>query len=141
MQGMNRIRHAYLELAPELEPYFVTSRYDDDFGILASSIARSRPPGPFQAFVAIPGVVAVLDSVVAGAVAGIAVLALDAGTVASITAGAFVSRWQWPLSSASGSTRSGPTGAASRSASRRRPTRRRSGARGPQRVGPAGFRQ
>lgn len=25
MQGMNRIRHAYLEL----EPYLVTSRYDD----------------------------------------------------------------------------------------------------------------
>ena len=29
MQGMNRIRHAYLEIAPELEPYFVTSRHDD----------------------------------------------------------------------------------------------------------------
>ena len=25
VQGMNRIRHAYLELAPELEPYFVAS--------------------------------------------------------------------------------------------------------------------
>jgi hypothetical protein len=24
--GMNRLRHAYLELAPELEPYFVTGR-------------------------------------------------------------------------------------------------------------------
>src|SRR5690349_15934088 len=23
--GMNRLRHAYLELAPELEPYFITS--------------------------------------------------------------------------------------------------------------------
>jgi hypothetical protein len=30
VQGLNRIRHAYLELAPELEPYFVTSHYDDD---------------------------------------------------------------------------------------------------------------
>ena len=29
MQGMNRIRHAYLELSPELEPYFVSSPYDE----------------------------------------------------------------------------------------------------------------
>ena len=27
VQGMNRIRHAYLDAAPELEPYFVTVRY------------------------------------------------------------------------------------------------------------------
>src|SRR5215204_2670051 len=27
--GMNRIRHAYLELAPELQPYFITSHHDD----------------------------------------------------------------------------------------------------------------
>ena len=46
VQGMNRIRHAYLELAPELEPYFVTSRYDDELGVLHSSIARARVPGP-----------------------------------------------------------------------------------------------
>ncbi len=24
--GMNRLRHAYIEIAPELEPYFVTGR-------------------------------------------------------------------------------------------------------------------
>jgi hypothetical protein len=28
--GMNRLRHAYLELAPELEPYFVTAHHDDE---------------------------------------------------------------------------------------------------------------
>ena len=47
IQGMNRIRHAYLELAPELEPYFVTSPYDDEEGMLLSSLlrldARCRP--------------------------------------------------------------------------------------------------
>ena len=32
VQGMNRIRHAYLDIAPELGPYFVTSKYDDDRG-------------------------------------------------------------------------------------------------------------
>lgn len=34
--GMNRLRHAYLELAPELEPYFVTSHFDDEASIMAS---------------------------------------------------------------------------------------------------------
>jgi hypothetical protein len=88
VQGMNRIRHAYLELAPELEPYFVTSRYDDDTGVLISAIARPRVTVPLQGFVAIPGVVAVLDSVVAGTVAGIAGVGLKVATGASLAFGA-----------------------------------------------------
>lgn len=87
MQGMNRIRNAYLDLAPELEPYFVTSRYDDQEGVLLSSVAMRKVPWT-QAFVAVPGVVAVIDSVVAGAAIGIAALALDLGTAASLAAGA-----------------------------------------------------
>ena len=99
VQGMNRIRNAYLELAPELEPYFVTSRYDDDPGILVSTLARRAVRIPLQGFVAIPGVIAVLDAVVAGAAVGIAGLGLDLGTGLSralgaggflVTLGAFV---------------------------------------------------
>ena len=88
VQGMNRIRHAYLDAAPELEPYFVTSRYDDDLGILQSSVAMHGWPPWWQVFVAVPGVVAVIDSVVAGAVVGIAAIGLDLGTAASIALGA-----------------------------------------------------
>lgn len=72
VQGMNRIRHAYLQLAPELEPYFVTSKYDDEAEILRSSLAAQRPLTRMQPFISAPGVVAVLDSVVAGVAAGIA---------------------------------------------------------------------
>jgi hypothetical protein len=86
VQGMNRIRHAYHDLAPELEPYFVTSRHDDDAGVLASMAMQDIVPRR-QAFVAIPGVVAVLDAVVAGAIAGIAMIGLDAGTAATIALG------------------------------------------------------
>jgi hypothetical protein len=86
VQGINRLRHAYLELAPELEPYFVTSPYDDAAGVLASS-PRSKPRTPFQAFVAAPGLIAVLDAVVAGATAGIAALGLDLGIAGSLTIG------------------------------------------------------
>jgi hypothetical protein len=87
VQGMNRIRHAYLDLAPELEPYFVTSRYDDDMGILQSAVALRKWPSPAQVFVTIPGVVGVIDSVVAGAIAGIAAVAFDLGTGVALALG------------------------------------------------------
>ena len=87
MQGMNRIRNAYLELAPELEPYFVTSRYDDEQGIRLSLAATRRPMSPLQPFVAIPGVIVVIDSVVAGAIAGIAGLGLDVGVGGALALG------------------------------------------------------
>ena len=87
VQGMNRIRNAYLQLAPELEPYFVTSKYDDDAGVLESAVATVGPTPRYQAFVSAPGVVAVLDSVVAGAAAGIAGVALDVGISWSLMLG------------------------------------------------------
>src|SRR5439155_20925179 len=46
--GMNRLRHAYLELHPELEPYFVTSQYDDLRGALQTlgvNLAADRGVG------------------------------------------------------------------------------------------------
>ena len=36
LQGMNRLRHAYHETVPGLEPYFITGRYDDVLGIFAN---------------------------------------------------------------------------------------------------------
>jgi hypothetical protein len=87
VQGLNRLRHAYLELAPELEPYFVTSRYDDVAGVVASA-PRSKAATPLQTMMSSPGLIAVLDSVVAGAAVGIAVLGVDVGTGPTIAAGA-----------------------------------------------------
>jgi hypothetical protein len=86
VQGMNRIRNAYLDLAPELAPYFVTSKHDDDPGVLVSLAMPGVVPRR-QAFIAIPGVVAVLDAVVTGATVGIAGLGLNLGTPASIAMG------------------------------------------------------
>ena len=90
VQGMNRIRHAYLELAPELAPFFITSAHDDEPGVMLSAMGHPNRPKPFQGLVAVPGVVAVLDSVVAGATAGIALLSAGAGTAAVLIVGAFV---------------------------------------------------
>jgi hypothetical protein len=84
---MNRIRNAYLDFAPELERYFVTSKHDDDEGVLISSLAVPRVVPHLQGFVAVPGVIAVLDSVVAGATAAIAALGLGVGTAGSVAVG------------------------------------------------------
>jgi len=36
VRGMNRIRHAYREMVPGLEPYFVSGFHDDARGVLAT---------------------------------------------------------------------------------------------------------
>src|SRR5437773_2256483 len=72
--GMNRIRAAYLELAPDLERYFVMSAHDDLRGM---AITMGVPPGLGAAawiahlISAAPTVVTVLNAVLAGAIAAI----------------------------------------------------------------------
>jgi hypothetical protein len=41
-QGMNRIRHWYLEVAPEMAPYFVLPATDDPWASLAAIGVGSR---------------------------------------------------------------------------------------------------
>src|SRR5256712_11157581 len=62
--GMNRLRHAYLELHPELEPYFVTSPYDDLTGAVQTigyPLATGRKVGSvLHAVQALPGMLSVI---------------------------------------------------------------------------------
>ena len=74
--GMNRIRAAYLELAPDLERYFVMSAHDDRSGI---GITMGMQPGGAvlwvgQILAGTPTVVMILNSVLAGVIAGLAAL-------------------------------------------------------------------
>jgi len=65
--GMNRIRAAYLEMAPDLAPYFVMGVHDDAPGV---GITMAVPPGtaPIVHLIAgTPTLVMVLNAVVAGA--------------------------------------------------------------------------
>jgi len=65
--GMNRIRAAYLEIAPDLAPYFVMGVHDDAPGL---GITMAVPPGtaPIVHLIAgTPTLVIVLNGVVAGA--------------------------------------------------------------------------
>jgi hypothetical protein len=77
VRGMNRIRAGYLELAPELERYFVTSHHDDERGILATAGWKSGPT--LFGYVTTPAVVGVIDAVLAGVITflGTAALGLE----------------------------------------------------------------
>jgi hypothetical protein len=73
--GMNRIRHAYLEIGAGLSPYFVAGSHDDDAGLrLTYGI---HPPGTAMAhwLVTMPGMVAVIDAVLAGLIVGVVLMA------------------------------------------------------------------
>jgi hypothetical protein len=88
--GMNRIRAAYLELAPDLEGYFVMSAHDDPRGI---GITMGVPPGGTiswigQIIAGTPTVVMILNSALAGAIAAIAALRMGAAPTLILVAAA-----------------------------------------------------
>jgi hypothetical protein len=70
VSGMNRLRHAYLELAPELEPYFVTA-YHDDTASIQQSYGLGFRPGFGRILSATPNLVAAITAVVAGVLAAL----------------------------------------------------------------------
>ena len=78
--GMNLLRHAYLGAAPELRPYFVSGSTDDEPGIMATFGATPGPGSFAHEFVTTPGMLAVIDGVIAGVLAGILTLRAGFGT-------------------------------------------------------------
>ncbi len=90
--GMNRIRAAYLELAPDLERYFVMSAHDDRPGV---GVTMGVQPGGGLMWIAhllagTPTVVILLNSVLAGVIAAIAALRGGAAMSATLGAGVLV---------------------------------------------------
>jgi len=88
--GMNRIRGAYLEIAPELEAYFVMGVHDDPRGI---GITMGVPPGtpPLAHLVAsTPFLIVVLNAVVAGAIAALVLVRFVAPGAAGAVIGALI---------------------------------------------------
>jgi hypothetical protein len=70
-QGMSRIRHYFLEVAPEMEPYFVLPATDDPWASLAAVGIRTRGNPWWQALPTAGAVVVVINSVLAGVFAGL----------------------------------------------------------------------
>jgi hypothetical protein len=87
--GMNRLRHAYLELAPELDPYFVTSHHDDEPGVLQTYSFRANV-GLSDLLSGSPVIIGIIDAVVTGVFSVIVCQALGAAVVVQITVGLVV---------------------------------------------------
>jgi hypothetical protein len=89
LQAMNRLRHAYLELVPGVAPYISTATHDDLPSSFFSAFAISRQANPvIQGLMTTPGAVAVVCSVLTGAIAGIVASQLTSGFELPIGAGA-----------------------------------------------------
>jgi hypothetical protein len=93
VRGLNRVRSGYLEIEPSADNYLVTGRADDPAGVLAT-LNPGRSAGSLYGIVTTPGVIAVVDSSVAAAIAALvlSLLAPAAGIagVLAIGAGAFL---------------------------------------------------
>jgi hypothetical protein len=87
--GMNRLRHAYLEIAPDLEPYFVTGHHDD-IGSLVRSIAGNAQIRPSRVIAGTPVIVAVISSVIAGVIAALLANVATDRTAITTTTGVLV---------------------------------------------------
>lgn len=99
--GMNRLRRAYLDLHPELEPYFITGTHDDLPGALQTigyRVATTRKVGSvFHALQVLPGMLSVIVASVVGAIGALAALAFGVPSWGVVGAGAagFVIAMVW----------------------------------------------
>jgi hypothetical protein len=74
VRGMNRLRGAYLEIDPELAPYFITGATEDAMGIFktfGASEEEALQTGRFHGFVTTPATIGFVDAMVAGVLAAI----------------------------------------------------------------------
>jgi len=67
-RGINRIRHLYLEYAPQMQPYFILSSHDDQKGTFGYETMHTVW---LQFFLSMPGMIAVINSVLAGSFVGL----------------------------------------------------------------------
>jgi hypothetical protein len=83
IRGMNRIRHAYREMVPGIEPYFVSGFHDDAIGVLATygDIRGSSGvlPNIIHGLTTTVGMVGTIDALILGALCAVVAIGLDAG--------------------------------------------------------------
>jgi hypothetical protein len=92
IQGMNRIRNAYVQIAPMLEPYFVAGRNDDlaalfsTYGMGADSTS-SLQGDLHHAFVMTQGLVGIINVAVGGVFGALLASFVGASTAEAVVAG------------------------------------------------------
>jgi hypothetical protein len=89
--GMNRLRHAYLELYPDLEPYFIASPHDDLPGALQTLgiddvAAGGRLGSVSHLLQTLPGMLTVIVAAIASAIGALAALAFAIPSIGAVLA-------------------------------------------------------
>jgi hypothetical protein len=108
--GINRIRHLYLEYAPQMQPYLIHSTHSDPYFMLSSPNDQEATVGQqamqppwWQVFLSTAGMMAVINSVLAGSFVGLLLAAFtlplwvctSAGVVAFLVSLVLHQRYQW----------------------------------------------
>ena len=99
-RGINRIRHLYLEYAPQMQPYFILSAHDDSGETKAQ---ETMLPSWWQIFFSMAGMIAVINSVLVGSFVGLlfvlfalpAWVCTSAGVVAFLVSVGIHQRYKW----------------------------------------------
>lgn len=86
VRAINRIRHYYMEVAPELAPHLTLSPFDDMRGMMTSLGSYRERLEWWQMFVTNAGMIAVVDAILAGVIAALVASAVGLGLAASIAA-------------------------------------------------------
>ncbi|HJP71182.1 MAG TPA: hypothetical protein VJ975_05640 [Candidatus Limnocylindria bacterium] len=87
VQGMARIRHAYVEIAPLVGQYF-TSPTNDDIASIVSTYGQTRGNDTLYAFTTSGGMIGLITAMVAGVFASVLALMLGASGDLAIWIGA-----------------------------------------------------
>jgi hypothetical protein len=88
--GMNRLRHAYLDMEPDLEPYFVTGYTDDDAAIVRTYGSHGTGSALSHALVTTPATIAFVNAMIAAILGAVALMEVQMGMVSAVAAGAVV---------------------------------------------------
>lgn len=90
--AMNRLRHAYVRLEPEMEPYLTTGHHDDERGLVTTYMLQ-RPSRLWLAIhfvVNTPTIIATVDAAVAAIVSALLLQVARAPMTASVVVGVVV---------------------------------------------------
>jgi hypothetical protein len=95
--AMNRLRHAYLTIEPELAPYFTTGHHDDEKGVMATYMLDdpTRRRWWVHFLINTPSTVATVDAALAAAIVALSLQVLDALRAVAVAGGAmaFLAVW------------------------------------------------
>jgi hypothetical protein len=87
--GMNRLRHAYIEMVPDIEPFLVTGYYDDQPHLLRT-YSFGRKIGFTHLLAGSPVIVALIDALLSGVLVAIVCQAAGAPAWLQVTLGVVV---------------------------------------------------